>query len=187
MDKAPALPTDIQWHFIGHLQSNKVGVAPHAVKQLQRPLLGRGRGPSRCPGQHPAPLHRRAAEDPTLPRSAALSHLRRREEGRERSDFALQVNAVVKGVPNLAMIETVDSSKLADKLSKAVGEMGRPPLSVMVQVNTSGEESKNGLEPGKEASNGPSDAEPASVNKATPGVFGRSSICAPTSQRTART
>ena len=24
VDKAPALPDDIQWHFIGHLQSNKV-------------------------------------------------------------------------------------------------------------------------------------------------------------------
>jgi uncharacterized pyridoxal phosphate-containing UPF0001 family protein len=24
LDKAPALPQDMQWHFIGHLQSNKV-------------------------------------------------------------------------------------------------------------------------------------------------------------------
>ena len=24
LDKAPQLPSDIQWHFIGHLQSNKV-------------------------------------------------------------------------------------------------------------------------------------------------------------------
>jgi hypothetical protein len=24
LDKAPQLPADIQWHFIGHLQSNKV-------------------------------------------------------------------------------------------------------------------------------------------------------------------
>ena len=24
VDKAPELPADIQWHFIGHLQSNKV-------------------------------------------------------------------------------------------------------------------------------------------------------------------
>jgi len=23
LDKAPELPTDIQWHFVGHLQSNK--------------------------------------------------------------------------------------------------------------------------------------------------------------------
>ena len=26
VDKAPQLPADIQWHFIGHLQSNKVRV-----------------------------------------------------------------------------------------------------------------------------------------------------------------
>lgn len=26
LEKAPALPKDIKWHFIGHLQSNKVGV-----------------------------------------------------------------------------------------------------------------------------------------------------------------
>ena len=24
VDKAPVLPKDIQWHFIGHLQTNKV-------------------------------------------------------------------------------------------------------------------------------------------------------------------
>ncbi|KAG2447040.1 hypothetical protein HYH02_007791 [Chlamydomonas schloesseri] len=83
LDKAPALPADIQWHFIGHLQSNKV-------------------------------------------------------------------KAVVESVPNLAMVETVDSTKLADKLNKAVeAYSGRTtPLAVMVQwVNTSGEESKYGVEP----------------------------------------
>ena len=71
VDKAPVLPSDIQWHFIGHLQSNKAG-------------------------------------------------------------------AVVKGVPNLAMIETIDSAKLADKVNRIVGELGRPPLSVMVQVRRLG-------------------------------------------------
>ncbi|KXZ46351.1 hypothetical protein GPECTOR_44g3 [Gonium pectorale] len=81
LDKVPALPADIQWHFIGHLQSNKV-------------------------------------------------------------------KAVVEGVPNLSMVETVDSTKLADRLNRAVEQAGRPePLAVMVQVNTSGEESKYGVEP----------------------------------------
>jgi len=80
VDKAPALPDDIQWHFIGHLQSNK-------VKQL----LG--------------------------------------------------------GVQNLAMLETVDSIKLANKLDAQVEALQRAPLSVMVQVNTSGEPSKYGVEP----------------------------------------
>ncbi|GLC39504.1 hypothetical protein PLESTF_001853800 [Pleodorina starrii] len=83
LDKAPALPSDVQWHFIGHLQSNKV-------------------------------------------------------------------KAIVESVPNLAMVETVDSTKLADKLNRAVETAGRSqPLPVMVQVNTSGEESKYGVEPGE--------------------------------------
>jgi uncharacterized pyridoxal phosphate-containing UPF0001 family protein len=46
LDKAPQLPADIQWHFIGHLQTNKV-------------------------------------------------------------------KAIVTGVPNLSMVETVDSSKVS--------------------------------------------------------------------------
>ncbi|GFR46991.1 hypothetical protein Agub_g8645 [Astrephomene gubernaculifera] len=81
LDKAPQLPTDVQWHFIGHLQSNKV-------------------------------------------------------------------KSIVESVPNLSMVETVDSVKLADKLNRAVEQAGRQePLAVMVQVNTSGEESKHGVEP----------------------------------------
>ena len=38
------------------------------------------------------------------------------------------------------MLETVDTKKLANKLNNAVESIGRQPLSVMVQVNTSGEE-----------------------------------------------
>lgn len=83
-EKAPALPADIRWHFIGHLQSNKVA-------------------------------------------------------------------ALVKSVPNLAFVETVDSERLARKLNGAVEAQGRPPLNVLVQVNTSGEESKSGVEPGAPA------------------------------------
>lgn len=83
LDKAPVLPSDIRWHFIGHLQSNKA-------------------------------------------------------------------KALIEGVPSLAMVETVDSEKLANKLDAAVAASGRPPLTVFVQVNTSGEESKYGVEPGAE-------------------------------------
>mmetsp|Transcript_9469 Transcript_9469/g.27036 ORF Transcript_9469/g.27036 Transcript_9469/m.27036 type:complete len:249 (+) Transcript_9469:193-939(+) len=81
VEKAPQLPEDIQWHFIGHLQSNKV-------------------------------------------------------------------KALLEAVPNLTMLETVDTVKLANKLNNQVGSLGRSPLPVMVQVNTSGEESKSGVEPG---------------------------------------
>lgn len=83
VDKAPQLPADIRWHFIGHLQSNKV-------------------------------------------------------------------KTVLEAVPNLAMVETVDTAKLADKLNKAIEVMKRPePLAIMIQVNTSGEESKHGIQPGE--------------------------------------
>lgn len=80
IDKAPQLPEDINWHFIGHLQSNK-------VKNL------------------------------------------------------------LAAVPNLATVEGVDNMKVANHLDREVSRLGRPPLSVFVQVNTSGEESKSGVEP----------------------------------------
>lgn len=80
VEKAPQLPEDTEWHFIGNLQSNKV-----------KPLLA--------------------------------------------------------GVPNLAMVETVDDEKIANHLDRAVATIGRQPLKVFVQVNTSGEVSKSGVEP----------------------------------------
>ncbi|KAH7293729.1 hypothetical protein KP509_28G039400 [Ceratopteris richardii] len=80
LEKAPELPDDIQWHFIGHLQSNKA-------------------------------------------------------------------KSLVGGVPNLFMVEGVDNVKVANNLDKAVASLGRVPLKVLVQVNTSGEESKYGVEP----------------------------------------
>ncbi|KAK8496679.1 hypothetical protein V6N12_063939 [Hibiscus sabdariffa] len=90
VEKAPQLPDDIEWHFIGNLQSNKV-----------KPLIA--------------------------------------------------------GVPNLAMVETVDDEKIANHLNRAVGNLERKPLKVLVQVNTSGEEfnialhhviaAKSGVEP----------------------------------------
>jgi len=80
LEKAPQLPADIQWHFVGHLQSNKA-------------------------------------------------------------------KALVSGVPNLYMVESVDSLKVANHLDRAVSGLGRQPLRVLVQVNTSGEKSKFGVEP----------------------------------------
>ena len=78
VDKAPELPGDIAWHFIGHLQSNKA--------------------------------------------------------------------KVVARIPNLFVVESVDSAKLATALDRCVPRE-RAPLRVMVQVNTSGEDSKSGVEP----------------------------------------
>ena len=81
-EKAGQLPADIQWHFIGHLQSNK-------VKKL------------------------------------------------------------ITSVPNLALFETLDTEKLATKLNKEVGKIQREgPLRVLIQVNTSGEDTKSGVAAG---------------------------------------
>ncbi|KAF1002470.1 uncharacterized protein LOC141701245 [Apium graveolens] len=80
IDKAPQLPEDIQWHFIGHLQSNKA-------------------------------------------------------------------KSLLAAVPNLAMVEGVDNEKIANHLDRAVANIKRKPLKVLVQVNTSGETSKSGVDP----------------------------------------
>ena len=49
---------------------------------------------------------------------------------------------MITGVPNLFMIETVDSAKLASTLNSSWGKQNKTkPLNVMVQVNTSKEES----------------------------------------------
>ena len=82
VQKAPELPSDVKWHFIGALQSNKA--------------------------------------------------------------------KTLVGVRNLHMVESVDRRKTASALNKAVAAVGRTEkLNVMVQVNTSGEESKSGCEPGE--------------------------------------
>ncbi|DBA02841.1 TPA: hypothetical protein N0F65_006631 [Lagenidium giganteum] len=52
---------------------------------------------------------------------------------------------LVRDVPNLFMVETVDSIKIANALNKASGEFRTTQLNVMVQVNTSEEEQKSGV------------------------------------------
>ncbi|XP_074499273.1 pyridoxal phosphate homeostasis protein isoform X2 [Sebastes fasciatus] len=64
----------------------------------------------------------------------------------------LQKNNVNKllGVPNLFLVETVDSAKLADKVNSSwqrVRGASTQRLKIMVQLNTSGEQSKHGLPP----------------------------------------
>ncbi|KAG2624654.1 hypothetical protein PVAP13_3KG379797 [Panicum virgatum] len=63
IDKAPQLPEDIEWHFIGNLQSNKA-------------------------------------------------------------------RALLAGVPNLHMVESVDDEKIANRLDRVVADLGRKPLKV---------------------------------------------------------
>ncbi|XP_073425132.1 pyridoxal phosphate homeostasis protein isoform X1 [Dendrobates tinctorius] len=62
----------------------------------------------------------------------------------------LQKHSINKliAVPNLHILETIDSVKLADKVNSSWQRKGSPEkLKVMVQVNTSSEESKHGLPP----------------------------------------
>ncbi|XP_026323100.1 pyridoxal phosphate homeostasis protein [Hyposmocoma kahamanoa] len=63
----------------------------------------------------------------------------------------LQSNKINKllSAPRLYMIQTVDSKKLADSLNKQWTKVrnGEEMLNIMVQVNTSGEEAKSGIEP----------------------------------------
>lgn len=79
IDKSKVLPSDIHWHFIGHLQSNK-------VKSICQ-------------------------------------------------------------IPNLYMVQTVDRQKIAKALNSAMSELESRKLKVLVQVNTSGEDSKSGCPP----------------------------------------
>ncbi|KAH8278674.1 hypothetical protein KR018_006771 [Drosophila ironensis] len=64
----------------------------------------------------------------------------------------LQSNKINKilSVPKLHMIQTVDSQKLATKLDAAWAKQQPPqdqPLKVLIQINTSGEDVKSGIEP----------------------------------------
>lgn len=78
-DKAGQLPSDIRWHFIGHLQSSKA-------------------------------------------------------------------SKLIRNVPNLYMLETIDSAKLATKLHTAIeGSDRTESLNVLIQVDTSGEDTKSGV------------------------------------------
>ena len=51
-------------------------------------------------------------------------------------------NIFHSGVPNLHMVETVDSERLASSINSTWQKLNKPdPLKVFVQINTSGEES----------------------------------------------
>lgn len=78
-EKAPLLPSDIEWHFIGHLQSTKA-------------------------------------------------------------------SKLIREIPNLKVVETVDSQKLAGKLNTALETVGKT-LEIFLQVHTGNEETKSGVMP----------------------------------------
>lgn len=62
---------------------------------------------------------------------------------RGNGDSSLLSLSLFTAVPNLSMLETVDSVKLADKVNSSWQKKGSAErLKVMVQINTSGEDSK---------------------------------------------
>ena len=61
-----------------------------------------------------------------------------------------KASKITKDVPNLYMLETIDSEKLANKVNNARGTAGLPPLKVFIQVDTSGEATKSGVDTGSE-------------------------------------
>ena len=59
-----------------------------------------------------------------------------------------KANSLVSNVPHLWMIETIDSNKIATNLNTSWSKLDKPhKLKVLVQVNTSREESKHGCPP----------------------------------------
>ena len=54
---------------------------------------------------------------------------------------------ILQKLSNVAMKPYFSYMQLANKLNNAVEQLGRPPLPVFVQVNTSGEQTKYGVEP----------------------------------------
>lgn len=60
----------------------------------------------------------------------------------------LQTNKVNKAIGRFAMIHSVDSIKIAQKLSRAGEERGIA-TDVLIEINTSGERSKHGFDPGE--------------------------------------
>jgi uncharacterized pyridoxal phosphate-containing UPF0001 family protein len=72
----------------------------------------------------------------TTEKFATLEKICKRKTGLKMSLFYL-------AVPNLHMVQTIDTAKLALALSNSWEKQNKPyRLKVMVQVNTSGEESK---------------------------------------------
>ena len=127
------MPTEIEWHFIGHLQSNKVTPRAHSSSYIDH-----GTNPDHGTAypSAPPPAHPPTRLSTRLParRFAPFSF--------RRSVFQFvgvlvgdpQAKSLVEGVPNLAMIETIDTDKLAKKVDAACSALERPPLPVMVQV-----------------------------------------------------
>jgi hypothetical protein len=56
-----------------------------------------------------------------------------------------KVKSLIERVPSLKCIETIDSRKLATKIQNKLLSLGRSPLDIFLQIDTSGEETKSGV------------------------------------------
>ncbi|CAK5268122.1 unnamed protein product [Mycena citricolor] len=65
---------------------------------------------------------------------------------------------ILAAIPNLYSIQTLTSAKTATALNKLLPDERSEPLNILIQVNTSGEDSKSGLNP-LDASDADADAE----------------------------
>lgn len=92
LDKAPQLPADIQWHFIGHLQSNKV----KAVVGTAHVMLS-------CAASY-------YEQAWLFIHQLDFKHLCIDMQQASKPD---QLSIAAESVPNLAMVETVDSTKVS--------------------------------------------------------------------------
>ena len=151
MDKSPALPSDIQWHFIGHLQSNKVKALLEGAPNLamvetvdSEKLANKLDSTVAALG---APLFCLRCRLAGWARVVCFVLLPVVGEG-GRLDGCL--GAAQNAAPGQVSLEDFCQGKgfgsgpLTGRLLRCAG---RPPLPVFVQVNTSGEETKHGVEP----------------------------------------
>lgn len=59
----------------------------------------------------------------------------------------VSISDICKGIPNLEVIQTLTSAATTTALNRLLPDTRTTPLNVMLQVNTSGEDSKSGLSP----------------------------------------
>ncbi len=59
----------------------------------------------------------------------------------------LQRNKVDRTLPLVTLIHSVDSLRLLEAIDRSASRQGLPPAAVLLEVNTSGDESKHGWEP----------------------------------------
>jgi len=57
-----------------------------------------------------------------------------------------KINRILTRVPNLACIQTVDSNEFADRLNNNLKQQSKT-LNILIQINTSNEQQKSGIEP----------------------------------------